>query len=98
MATTRVAIAPMKVAQIPRAGADFQIVDREIPQPGPGQVRIKVQACGVCHSDCSPKKVCGRASNTLACRDTKSRALSVKWVPLYPSGRTDSAWVWAGTA
>jgi D-arabinose 1-dehydrogenase-like Zn-dependent alcohol dehydrogenase len=29
----------------------FEIVEREIPSPGPGQVRIKVQACGVCHSD-----------------------------------------------
>jgi D-arabinose 1-dehydrogenase-like Zn-dependent alcohol dehydrogenase len=41
----------MKVAQIPKAGADFQIVEREIPNPSAGQVRIKVQACGVCHSD-----------------------------------------------
>jgi D-arabinose 1-dehydrogenase-like Zn-dependent alcohol dehydrogenase len=51
MATTRVAIAPMKVAQIPKAGGDFQIVEREIPNPSAGQVRMKVQACGVCHSD-----------------------------------------------
>ena len=56
MATTRVAEAPMKVALIPKAGADFQIVDREIPQPGPQQVRIKVQACGVCHSDMFTKE------------------------------------------
>jgi D-arabinose 1-dehydrogenase-like Zn-dependent alcohol dehydrogenase len=56
MATTRVAVAPMKVAQIPKAGADFQIVDREIPQPGVGQVRIKVHACGVCHSDLFTKE------------------------------------------
>ena len=56
MATTRVAVAPMKVALIPKAGADFQIVDREIPQPGPQQVRIKVQACGVCHSDMFTKE------------------------------------------
>jgi D-arabinose 1-dehydrogenase-like Zn-dependent alcohol dehydrogenase len=41
----------MKVAQIPKAGGDFQIVEREIPNPSAGQVRIKVQACGVCHSD-----------------------------------------------
>jgi D-arabinose 1-dehydrogenase-like Zn-dependent alcohol dehydrogenase len=41
----------MRVAQIPKAGADFQIVDREIPKPGPKQVRVKVQACGICHSD-----------------------------------------------
>jgi D-arabinose 1-dehydrogenase-like Zn-dependent alcohol dehydrogenase len=57
MATTRTAFAPkveaapMKAAQVPKPGADFQIVEREIPAPGPGQVRIKVQACGVCHSD-----------------------------------------------
>jgi D-arabinose 1-dehydrogenase-like Zn-dependent alcohol dehydrogenase len=41
----------MKVAQVPKAGADFEIVERDIPNPGPGEVRIKVQACGVCHSD-----------------------------------------------
>jgi len=46
----------MKAAQIPKPGADFQIVDREIPQPGPAQVRIKVQACGVCHSDMFTKE------------------------------------------
>jgi D-arabinose 1-dehydrogenase-like Zn-dependent alcohol dehydrogenase len=56
MATTKVAIAPMKVAQVPKAGADFQIVEREIPKPGAGQVRIKVQACGVCHSDVLTKE------------------------------------------
>src|ERR1700680_1931124 len=57
MATaTKTAAAPMKVAQIPKAGADFQIVEREIPKPGVGQVRIKVQACGVCHSDVFTKE------------------------------------------
>jgi len=56
MATTRTGIAPMKAAQIPKAGADFQIVEREIPKPGAGQVRIKVQACGVCHSDVLTKE------------------------------------------
>jgi D-arabinose 1-dehydrogenase-like Zn-dependent alcohol dehydrogenase len=56
MATTRVAVAPMKVAQIPRAGADFEIVEREIPNPNAGEVRIKVQACGICHSDVLTKE------------------------------------------
>jgi D-arabinose 1-dehydrogenase-like Zn-dependent alcohol dehydrogenase len=41
----------MKVAQISKPGGDFEVVEREIPEPGAGQVRIKVQACGVCHSD-----------------------------------------------
>jgi D-arabinose 1-dehydrogenase-like Zn-dependent alcohol dehydrogenase len=45
----------MKVAQISRPGADFEIVEREIPTPGMGQVRIKVQACGICHSDALTK-------------------------------------------
>jgi D-arabinose 1-dehydrogenase-like Zn-dependent alcohol dehydrogenase len=56
MATTKVGIAPMKVAQVPKVGADFQIVEREIPKPGPGHVRIKVQACGICHSDVLTKE------------------------------------------
>ena len=51
MATTKVGIAPMKVAQISKPGGEFEIVEREIPNPGAGEVRIKVQACGVCHSD-----------------------------------------------
>src|SRR5467141_2808130 len=56
MATTRVAIAPMKVAQISKAGGDFEIVEREIPKPGAGHVLIRVQACGVCHSDVLSKE------------------------------------------
>ncbi len=44
-------MASMKVAQLPKAGADFEIVEGDIPQPGPGHVRIRVQACDVCHSD-----------------------------------------------
>ena len=56
MATARVGIAVMKTAQISGPGADFQIVEREIPKPGVGEVRIKVQACGVCHSDVLTKE------------------------------------------
>jgi D-arabinose 1-dehydrogenase-like Zn-dependent alcohol dehydrogenase len=41
----------MQVAQISKPGGDFELVERNIPEPGAGQVRIKVQACGVCHSD-----------------------------------------------
>src|SRR5213595_3068349 len=41
----------MRAAQITRPGAPFEIVERENPQPAAGQVRIKVQACGICHSD-----------------------------------------------
>jgi D-arabinose 1-dehydrogenase-like Zn-dependent alcohol dehydrogenase len=41
----------MRAVQVSRAGGPFEIVERDIPQPGAGQVRIKVQACGICHSD-----------------------------------------------
>jgi D-arabinose 1-dehydrogenase-like Zn-dependent alcohol dehydrogenase len=41
----------MKVAVVPRAGAPFRIEQRDVPQPQAGQVLIKVQACGICHSD-----------------------------------------------
>ena len=56
MATPKIAVAPMKVAQVPKPGADFQIVEREIPNPDARQVRIKVQACGICHSDVLTKE------------------------------------------
>ena len=49
-------MAKMKAVQVPKAGADFEVVEREIPQPGPGEVRIRVQACGVCHSDVITKE------------------------------------------
>jgi len=48
---TAIAVSTMKAAQIGKPGAGFEIVEREIPEPGAGEVRIKVLACGVCHSD-----------------------------------------------
>src|SRR5882672_3081423 len=41
----------MKAAQISQAGGDWELVERDIAEPGPGQVRVKVEACGICHSD-----------------------------------------------
>ncbi len=46
----------MKAAQVPKAGGAFEIVERELPKPGAGQVRIQVKACGVCHSDVLTKE------------------------------------------
>lgn len=44
-------MATMRVIQVATKGGPFELVERELPQPGRGEVRIKVQACGVCHSD-----------------------------------------------
>ncbi|MGW5101503.1 alcohol dehydrogenase [Streptomyces sp. NPDC004100] len=40
-----------RVAQVTAPGGTFELVEREVPHPGPGQVRIAVEACGICHSD-----------------------------------------------
>ena len=44
-------MAKMRAVQVPAAGQPFELVEREIPEPRVGQVRIKIQACGVCRSD-----------------------------------------------
>ncbi|AFE11044.1 alcohol dehydrogenase [Corallococcus coralloides DSM 2259] len=46
----------MKAAQVQKADGTLEVVEREIPEPGPGQVRIAVEACGVCHSDAITKE------------------------------------------
>ena len=46
----------MRAVQISRPNGPFEIVERDIPEPGPGRVRIKIQACGICHSDTLTKE------------------------------------------
>jgi len=46
----------MKAAQISKAGGGWELVEREIPKPGVGQARVKVEACGICHSDALVKE------------------------------------------
>lgn len=41
----------MKAVQVSKAHGNFEVVERPIPEPGKGQVRIKVEVCGICHSD-----------------------------------------------
>src|ERR1700722_20205653 len=41
----------MRAVQISKLNGPFEIVERDIPEPGPHEVRVKVQACGICHSD-----------------------------------------------
>jgi D-arabinose 1-dehydrogenase-like Zn-dependent alcohol dehydrogenase len=46
----------MRVVQVAEPNGPFELVEREIPEPGTGQVRIKVEACGICHSDALTKE------------------------------------------
>jgi D-arabinose 1-dehydrogenase-like Zn-dependent alcohol dehydrogenase len=46
----------MKAAQISKPGGDWELIERDLPEPGTGQVRVKVEACGVCHSDALVKE------------------------------------------
>lgn len=46
----------MRVVQVTRPNGPFEIIEREIPEPGAGQVRVKVEACGICHSDSFTKE------------------------------------------
>lgn len=44
-------MARMKAVQVSKPGGPFEMVEREIPEPARGHVRVKVEACGICHSD-----------------------------------------------
>jgi D-arabinose 1-dehydrogenase-like Zn-dependent alcohol dehydrogenase len=46
----------MRAVQVPHAGGPLELVEREIPEPGDGSVRIRVEACGICHSDSLTKE------------------------------------------
>jgi D-arabinose 1-dehydrogenase-like Zn-dependent alcohol dehydrogenase len=46
----------MRAVQVTEKGGDFELVERDIPTPGPGDVLVKVEACGVCHSDLYAKE------------------------------------------
>jgi propanol-preferring alcohol dehydrogenase len=45
----------MRAVQVPAPGADFELVEKEMPVPGDGEVLIQVQACGICHGDAITK-------------------------------------------
>jgi len=49
-------MATMRAMQVSKPGGPFELVERPVPQPGVGQVRVRVQACGSCHSDSLTKE------------------------------------------
>ena len=49
-------MARMRAMQVSEPGGAFELVEREVPDPGPGEALVRVQACGVCHSDSYSKQ------------------------------------------
>lgn len=54
MATSAASVGTMKAAQISKRCGDFALGERDVPKPGPGELRVKVEACGIYHSDGHP--------------------------------------------
>src|SRR3954447_12545536 len=50
------AMPKMRAVQVPRPKGPFEMVERDVPDPGPGAVRVRVEACGICHSDSLTKE------------------------------------------
>jgi D-arabinose 1-dehydrogenase-like Zn-dependent alcohol dehydrogenase len=49
-------MASMRAVQVSKAGGSFELVEREVPEPGRGQALVRVHACGICHSDSYAKE------------------------------------------
>ena len=81
----------MKVAQVPKPGADFEIVEREIPKPGAGRCASRCRPAAFATATCSRKKARGPAFSIPAFRDMKSRASSTKWAPAFRTWKTGPA-------
>ena len=88
----------MRVAQITRPGGPFELVERDIPQPAAGQVRIKVQACGICHSDSLVKEGHWSGLQFPRVPAMKWSGSWMPWVRVCRNGSLVSAWAWAGMA
>ena len=78
----------MKAAQFSKPGGDWELVERDNPAPGTGQVLVKVEACGICHSDVFVNLVVPAAPD---------EPLTVSAVSLFMGRRSVTGW-YSGTA
>ena len=86
-------MAKMRVVQVPEAKAPFEMVEREVPEPVSGAVRIKVQGCGICHSDSYTKD--GLVPGIQYPRVPGHEVIGLS-VPTCRDGPRDSGSVWVG--
>jgi D-arabinose 1-dehydrogenase-like Zn-dependent alcohol dehydrogenase len=81
----------MRIAVVPKPGADFELQTRDLPEPPAGHVRIRVQACGICLSDHLVKDGLWPGVTYPRSQATKSQASSTKSAQASPLGRKASA-------
>jgi alcohol dehydrogenase/propanol-preferring alcohol dehydrogenase len=90
-------MAKMRAVQVAKAGGPLELVEREISAPGAGKVRVKVQACGVCHSDVLTKE--GYWPGIQYPRVPGHEVIGVvDALGAWRVGRSVSGWAWAGMA
>ncbi len=78
----------MKAAVVRAFGEPLVIEEIAVPQPGPGQILVKVAACGVCHTDLHAARATGRSSRShLSSPATRVSAPSRRWGPASPSSK-----------
>ena len=88
----------MRVIEIAKPNAPFELVERPTPEPGPRQVRIKVEACGICHSDVFAATGTFPGVHYPAVPGHESPAGSTRSAPMSPPGKSGSASASAGSA
>ena len=76
----------------------LELVERELVAPSPGKVRIRIEACGVCHTDAFTVEGLAPVSPTRAYPAMKWSAGSTLWARAFPTGNSASGWVWAFSA
>ena len=86
----------MWAVQVAQGGGALELVEREMPEPTQGEVRVRVEACGVCHSDVLPWKVSDQAFPSPGFRVTRLPVSSTQSVPASSAGPPRSGSVWAG--
>jgi hypothetical protein len=89
-------MARMRVVQVAAPGAPLELVEREVPSPGAGEVRIRVEACGVGHSDSFTKEGTYPGIRYPIAPGHESRAASMRSAPGPSRGGRGSGWAWAG--
>ena len=87
----------MKTVRVDRAGGNFELVEQPMPEPTRGCVRIKVQACGVCHSDSLSKDggipgIVYPRAGTRDCRCDRRSWRGRRYMETGRSGRSRMVW------